>query len=43
VRAFQVGIGSGDLSHGAATTLFLFPVLFLFTVIFLRQLRRREI
>lgn len=43
VRAFQVGIGSGDLSHGAATTLFLFPVLFLFTVIFLRQLRRREL
>jgi multiple sugar transport system permease protein len=43
VRAFQVGIGSGDLSHGAATTLFLFPVLFVFAIIFLRQLRRREI
>lgn len=43
VYAFQVGINSGNLSQGAATTLFLFPVLLVFSIIFLRQLRRREI
>ncbi len=41
--AFQVGIVSGDLSHGAATTLFLFPALLVFAIIFLRQVRKREI
>ncbi len=41
--AFKVGIASGQLGRGAAVTLFLFPVLFLVTVVFLRQLRRREI
>jgi multiple sugar transport system permease protein len=41
--AFKVGINSGDLSHGAATTLFLFPVLFVFSIFFLRQLRKREL
>lgn len=38
--AFQVGIASGDLSRGAAITLFLFPLLLVFSIIFLRQLRR---
>ena len=41
--AFQVGITSGDLSHGAAITLFLFPALFVLAVIFLRQLRVRGV
>lgn len=41
--AFKVGINSGDLSHGAATTLFLFPLLFVFSIFFLRQLRKREL
>ncbi|MGI8554192.1 MAG: carbohydrate ABC transporter permease [Dehalococcoidia bacterium] len=41
--AFQIGITSGDLSHGAATTLFLFPVLLVFSIIFLRQLRKKDI
>lgn len=43
VYAFQIGITSGNLSQGAATTLFLFPVLFIFSVIFLRQLRKQEL
>lgn len=38
--AFQVGITSGDLSHGAAITLFVFPLLLILSIIFLRQLRR---
>jgi multiple sugar transport system permease protein len=41
--AFLVGISSGDLSHGAAITLFLLPVLLLVSVLFLRQLRRRDV
>lgn len=41
--AFQVGIVSGDLSHGAAITLFLFPVLFALSIIFLRQLTRKGV
>lgn len=41
--AFKVGIASGQLGKGAAVTLFLFPVLLLFSIVFLRQLRKREI
>ena len=41
--AFQVGITSGDLSHGAAITIFLFPVLLVLSIIFLRQLTRRGV
>lgn len=41
--AFAIGITSGDLSHGAATTLFLFPVLFVLSIIFLRMLRKQEV
>lgn len=42
LRAFQVGIDSGDLGRGAATALFLFPVLLVFAIIFLRTLQKRE-
>ncbi len=41
--AFKVGIASGQLGKGAAVTLFLFPILLLFSIVFLRQLRKREI
>lgn len=41
--AFQVGVLSGDVSHGAVICLFLFPFLLLAVVIMLRMLRRREI
>jgi multiple sugar transport system permease protein len=41
--AFQVGITSGNLSEGAAVTLFLLPVLLLVSIIFLRQLGRAEV
>jgi len=41
--AFQVGILSGDVSHGAVICLFLFPFLLLAVIIMLRMLRRREI
>lgn len=40
--AFRTGIRSGDLSAGAASSLFLFPILFVFSIVFLRQLRKRE-
>jgi len=40
--AFRTGIRSGDLSSGAASSLFLFPILFVFAIVFLRQLRKRE-
>ena len=40
--AFQVGILSGDVAHGAVICLFLFPFL-LIAVVLLRALRRREI
>src|SRR5215475_2019480 len=40
---FQVGIGSGDVSHGAATSLFMLPVLLVVVVAMLRFIRRREI
>jgi multiple sugar transport system permease protein len=41
--AFQVGILSGDVAHGAAICLFLFPFLLLGVIFMLRVLRRREI
>jgi multiple sugar transport system permease protein len=41
--AFQVGIMSGDVAHGAAICLFLFPFLLVAVVVLLRSLRRREI
>ncbi|HEU0061568.1 MAG TPA: sugar ABC transporter permease [Hyphomicrobiaceae bacterium] len=41
--AFQVGIMSGDVAHGAVICLFLFPFLLIAVVAFLRALRRREI
>src|ERR1700676_1561142 len=40
---FQVGIVSGDVSHGAAISLFLLPVLFIVVIFMLRFIRRREI
>jgi multiple sugar transport system permease protein len=42
-EGFQVGIVSGDVSHGAAISLFMLPVLFLVVVGMLRYIRRREI
>jgi multiple sugar transport system permease protein len=41
--AFQVGIMSGDVAHGAVICLFLFPFLLIAVVALLRALRRREI
>jgi len=41
--AFQVGIMSGDVAHGAVICLFLFPFLLIAVVAVLRALRRREI
>jgi multiple sugar transport system permease protein len=41
--AFQVGILSGDVSHGAVICLFLFPFLLVAVIVLLRALRRREI
>jgi len=40
---FQIGILSGDVAHGAAVSLFMFPVLFLLVIVMLRFIRRREI
>ncbi len=40
---FQVGIVSGDVSHGAAISLFMLPVLFFVVIGMLRFIRRREI
>jgi multiple sugar transport system permease protein len=42
-RGFQVGIVSGDVSHGAAISLFMLPVLFIVVIGMLRFIRRREI
>jgi multiple sugar transport system permease protein len=42
-QGFQVGILSGDVSHGAAISLFMLPVLFIVVVGMLRFIRRREI
>ena len=41
--AFQVGILSGDVSHGAVISLFLFPFLLIAVVFLLRVMRRQEI
>src|SRR5215470_11907636 len=41
--AFQVGILSGDVAHGAVICLFLFPFLLIAVAFMLRALRRREI
>ena len=40
---FQTGIISGDVSHGAAISLFMLPVLLVVVVLMLRFIRRREI
>jgi len=40
---FQIGILSGDVSHGAAVSLFMLPVLFVLVILMLRFIRRREI
>lgn len=40
---FQTGIVSGDISHGAAISLFMLPVLLIVVVFMLRFIRRREI
>ncbi len=40
---FQVGIVSGDVSHGAAISLFMLPVLFIVVIAMLRFIRQREI
>jgi multiple sugar transport system permease protein len=40
---FQIGILSGDVAHGAAISLFMFPVLFILVILMLRFIRRREI
>src|SRR5579863_6487339 len=42
-EGFQVGIVSGDVSHGAAISLFMLPVLLVVVVVMLRFIRRREI
>jgi multiple sugar transport system permease protein len=42
-QGFQVGILSGDISHGAAISLFMLPVLLLVVIAMLRFIRRREI
>src|SRR5215469_15583049 len=42
-RGFQVGILSGDVSHGAAISLFMLPVLLVVVIGMLRFIRRREI
>jgi multiple sugar transport system permease protein len=42
-EGYQVGIVSGDVSHGAAISLFMLPVLFIVVIGMLRFTRRREI
>jgi len=42
VLAYQVGIQSGALGRGAAIALCLFPPLFVFMILLLRNLKRRE-
>jgi multiple sugar transport system permease protein len=41
--AFQVGVQSGDVSHGAVICLFLLPFLLIAVIVLLRSMRRREI
>jgi multiple sugar transport system permease protein len=40
---FKTGIESGDVSHGAAISLFMLPVLLIVTIFMLRFIRRREV
>lgn len=40
---FQIGIDSGDVSHGAAVSLVMLPFLFVLVIVMLRFIRRREI
>jgi multiple sugar transport system permease protein len=40
---FLVGITDGDVAHGAAVSLFMFPVLFVMVILMLRFIRRHEI
>ena len=40
---FQIGIDSGDVSHGAAISLVMLPFLFVLVIVLLRFIRRREI
>ena len=42
VLAYQIGIQAGALGRGAAIALFLFPPLFVFMILLLRNLKRRE-
>ena len=42
-EGFQTGIVSGDVSHGAAISLFMLPVLLVVVILMLRFIRRREI
>ncbi len=42
-KGFQTGIISGDVSHGAAISLFMLPVLLVVVIVMLRFIRRREI
>jgi multiple sugar transport system permease protein len=42
-KGFQTGIISGDVSHGAAISLFMLPVLLVVVIFMLRFIRRREI
>jgi len=41
--AFQTGVMSGDISYGAAISLFLVPILMVAMVLTLRAMRRREL
>ena len=40
---FQIGILSSEVAHGAAVSLFMFPVLFVLVILMLRFIRRQEI
>ena len=40
---FLIGITDGDVAHGAAISLFMFPVLFVMVILMLRFMRRHEI
>ena len=42
-EGFQAGIVSGDVSHGAAISLFMLPVLLVVVIFMLRFIQRREI
>jgi multiple sugar transport system permease protein len=42
-KGFQTGIISGDVSHGAAVSLFMLPVLLVVVIFMLRFIRRRDI